>query len=58
MYPLPQHPRLLVKSNEIEKLKVRFNHDDFKELRESFDEQISYNTDGIIKTDKPDEKVR
>lgn len=58
MYPLPQHPRLLVKSDEIEKLKVRFNHDDFKELRESFDEQISYNTDGIIKTDKPDEKVR
>lgn len=58
MYPLPQHPRLMVRNDEIEKLKVRFNHNDFEELRKSFNKQISYNTDGVIKTDKPNEKVR
>lgn len=58
MYPLPEHPRLLVRSNELDKLKSRFNHKDFEQLRKSFNEQISYKTDGIIKTDKPDERVR
>ena len=57
-YPLPKHPRLLVKSNEIDDLKERFTHPDFDELRCTFNRQKSYEIDGVVFTDKPDEKVR
>ena len=48
----------MVKSNEIDDLKERFTHPDFDELRCTFNRQKSYEIDGVVFTDKPDEKVR
>lgn len=54
--PLPEHPRLLVRKGE--NIKQRYEHADFNEVRKVFQSQLSYSTDGTVKTDKPDENIR
>lgn len=57
-FPLPEHPRLLVRAGDLEQIRKNFEHPDFNELREVYYQQLNYDTDGVINTDKPDEKVR
>ena len=56
--PLPQHPRLFVRKDELEALKRRFNHSDFYDLKKIFNEQKNYDTNGKVTSDRPDENIR
>ena len=56
--PLPQHPRLFVRSSEIQNIRRRFSNPDFYDLKKVFNEQKSFSTDGIVTSEKPDEHIR
>jgi heparin/heparan-sulfate lyase len=56
--PLPQHPRLFVRSSEIQGLRRRFSNPDFYDLKKVFNEQKSFSTDGKVTSEKPDEHIR
>ena len=56
--PLPEHPRLFLRKNELADLKRHFAHSDFNDIRKYFNEQKSYTTDGKVSSDQPDERVR
>ena len=56
--PLPEHPRLFIRKNELDDLKRHFAHPDFIDIRKAFNEQKNYVTDGKVTTDQPDERIR
>ncbi|MEI6755128.1 MAG: hypothetical protein WCK78_18450 [Paludibacter sp.] len=56
--PLPEHPRLFIRKNELAELKRHFTHPDFNDIRKYFNEQKNYTTDGIVSSNQPDERIR
>ena len=56
--PLPVHPRLFVRKNELEDLKRRMSSPDFNDIKPIFNLQKSYNTDGKVDSEKPNEQIR
>ena len=46
--PLPKHPRLFVRSSELQDIKRRFSNPDFYDLKKVFNEQKSFGTDGKV----------
>ena len=56
--PLPEHPRLFIRKNELTDLKRHFAHPDFNDIRKVFNEQKNYSTDGKVISDQPDERIR
>lgn len=56
--PLPEHPRLFVRKNELADIKKRLSSPDFYDIKPVFNLQKSYGTDGKVTTDKPNEQIR
>ena len=56
--PLPEHPRLFIRKNELTDLKRHYAHPDFNEIRKIFNEQKNYSTDGKVSSDQPEERIR
>lgn len=55
---LPSHPRLMVKSSDVEMLGTRFLHSDFDAVRAAYKEQIRFKTNGISPDGTPNEQTR
>jgi len=55
--PLPEHPRLFVRKNELADIKRRMASQDFYDIKPVYNLQKNYNTDGKVETDRPDEKI-
>jgi len=55
---MPGHPRLLVMANDIPSIKVRLNHPDFAVLREAYEKQKHFQTNGYSTNGEPDEDIR
>lgn len=56
--PLPGHPRLFVRKNELADIGQRFIHPDFDDVKRVYNDQKNFNTNGIVTSEKPDEKIR
>ena len=56
--PLPIHPRLFVRRNEIPEIAKRFSNSDFYDLKKVYNEQKNFSTNGNDNSDKPDEQIR
>lgn len=56
--PLPEHPRLFVRKNEVMDIKKRLSSPDFYDIKPVFNLQKSYGTDGKVDSDKPNEQIR
>lgn len=57
-FPLPEHPRLFIRKNELSDLRRHFSHPDFSDVRKIFNDQKSYATDGMLSSTQPDERIR
>ncbi len=55
---LPSHPRLLVKQSELADIKLRMSSPDFAAIREAFNQQRSFSTDGVSADGNPKEAIR
>ncbi len=56
--PLPAHPRLFVRNNEIADIRRRFDHPDFNDIKRAYNEQKKFTSTGMVASDQPDEKIR
>jgi len=56
--PLPEHPRLFVRNNELADIKRRMSSPDFYDIKKVYNEQKGYATDGKVTSDKPNEQIR
>ncbi len=56
--PLPEHPRLMVRKEDIARLKQNYNHADFNDIKPTYVSQRDYSTDGNVTSAKADEKIR
>ena len=55
---LPEHPRLLIKGNDIATIKQRINNPVFNKIRVAFNEQKRYVTTGVSKDGLPNDSIR
>ena len=55
---LPSHPRLFVKQSEIADIKQRMLSKDFAVIREAFNRQLAFSTDGVSADGMPKEAIR
>ena len=55
---MPGHPRLLALQKDIPGIKERLNHPDFVVLREAYEKQKHFKTNGVSADGEPDEDIR
>ena len=56
--PLPTHPRLLVRKNEVSSIATRLSNSLFSSVTSYYTSQKSYSTTGVVTTDSPSESIR
>lgn len=56
--PLPEHPRLMLRKEDLAQLRLNYAHSDFNDIKATYVSQRDYTTDGKVTSAKTDEKIR